>query len=109
MNPLLFSLIGTGKTITLKTIAEELGEKFKNTSHITCTTGIATLQFQKFKATTIHPWAGNCDGQYSTPEIIQKVNNDEAFYECKKRIKSTNLLIIDEISMLSEKLFEQIN
>lgn len=100
-------IVGTGKTVLLSAIAREL--RTKKTTKVTCTTGIATLQFNSLGATTIHHWSGICDGRFCDQDIVNKITNDEAYLQCKQRIQNTEALIIDEMSMLSKKNFEQIN
>lgn len=63
---------------------------------------------QYANAQTIHSWAGLQDGRYSTSELIHLLENNEKFSQCRENICSVDLLIIDEISMLSKVLFEQL-
>lgn len=102
-------LQGTGKAATLQAIANNKNEIGEKQLHITCTTGIATLEFNNFNATIIHYWSGIGDGKYTDNEIQNKLLHNEAWYDCKEKIKNNDVIIIDEISMLSKKYFEQIN
>lgn len=69
---------------------------------VTSTTGMASLQFSKFGGTTIHHWAGLRDGRHSAEELANLLLYDDAYVECRTRIKQTECLIIDEIGMLSK-------
>ena len=40
------------------------------------------------------------DGRFSTNELCNIVEHDEAFDDVKRRITSTDVLLIDEISMV---------
>ena len=94
---------GCGKTFLLKYLNEQLTGTGKNVA-LTCTTGIACLNYSN--ATTIHRWAGLHDGRYNSAEIKSIVSNNA---ETLSKIKNTDILIIDEVSMLSLKLFEQLH
>ncbi|XP_053385248.1 uncharacterized protein LOC123552526 [Mercenaria mercenaria] len=97
---------GTGKTYLVKNIYNDLTSLGKNVA-ITCTTGIACMNFDPaLNASTIHRWSGLHDGRYSSTEVLAVVSNNET---TMNRIKQTDTLIIDEISMLSHKLFDQLH
>jgi len=93
---------GTGKTHCIKEIAKKLTETGKTVA-ITCTTGIACSNFSC--ATTLHRWSGIHDGRFSSDDIINLILSNESAVE---RVRGTDVLIIDEISMLSRKLFDQL-
>ena len=58
------------------------------------------------KATTLHSWAGIGLGNGSVESNIQKITKNRF----KKKIwKETHILIVDEVSMLSLKLFDLLN
>lgn len=48
------------------------------------------------------------DGRHANEEIIHLVLTDERFLTAKQNIQITELLIIDEISMISAKTFNQL-
>lgn len=99
---------GTGKSYILTEIIKELRGKGINVQ-LTCTTGIACTTFPKNQgAMTIHRWSGMDDCRYTADEICSIIQNSPKHAETLKRIKSTDLLIIDEVSMLSVKMFEQL-
>ena len=61
-----------------------------------------------FGATTIHHWCGIGDGRYSAAELNIIFMTDPRYYEARRRIAKANVLIIDEIGMLSEVIFEEV-
>ncbi|XP_062597103.1 uncharacterized protein LOC134258565 [Saccostrea cucullata] len=96
---------GTGKSVLLSHIFESLHNKKKVA--LTCTTGIACTNFpSRFDAVTIHSWAGLDDGRHDTSEIKSIVKHHKK--DVYNRICATDVLIVDEISMLSQRLLEQL-
>lgn len=95
---------GTGKSFVCKEIARKLKEKCINV-RLTATTGIASLNIG---GQTVHSWCGIGDGRYSNENLLDKISNNEHFLIYKNNILTTDCLIIDEISMLSKRLFEQL-
>lgn len=68
----------------------------------------SSLAKQDLKAQTLHRWAGIEDGRYSNAEILHLINHDERFQTAKKNIQSVETLIIDEVSMISSKILQQV-
>lgn len=95
---------GTGKSYLVKEIARALAHDRKTVS-ITATTGIASLNVG---GQTVHSWSGIADGRFTNEDLVFRLNTDENFKKYKNNILTTSCLIIDEISMLSMKLFDQI-
>lgn len=89
---------GTGKSYLIKETLKKLNNK--NVS-VTASTGLAAWQFTG--ATTIHHWAGLMDGRFENQHLLRIISE-----ETRNRIKTCNVLIIDEISMISRKVFEQV-
>ncbi|XP_055998369.1 uncharacterized protein LOC125678781 [Ostrea edulis] len=96
---------GTGKTFLLLEIYNLLKKQNKMV-YITCTTGIACTNFNGFgaNAQTIHSWSGIDDGRYELTKIQSVLENYKK--ETHSRICETDVLIVDEVSMLSQKQFE---
>lgn len=65
---------------------------------ITSTRGVARCQLG-VGATTLHHWSRNKDG---------RLTKDEQFADARKKIHSTQTLIIDEVGMLSKLMFEKV-
>ncbi|XP_063406721.1 uncharacterized protein LOC134690660 [Mytilus trossulus] len=95
---------GTGKSFLIKEISKQLKKEGKNVS-VTASTGIASLNVN---GQTIHSWSGIKDGRFSDQELEDKLNKNENYIQYKQNMLSTDCLIIDEISMISKKIFEQI-
>ncbi|XP_021368512.1 ATP-dependent DNA helicase pfh1-like [Mizuhopecten yessoensis] len=94
--------------VALWKILQEIIQKedSKNVA-VTATTGMASLHLGS-NATTLHHWAGILDGRHSIEKLQELFDNDDSYSEAKKRIQITKCLIIDEISMLSAKIFNMV-
>ena len=75
---------------------------------LTCYTGIACTQYGGLNATTLHKFAGLGDGRYSDDELLNLIKTDERYIKTKINISTADVLIIDEVSMVSAKLFRQV-
>lgn len=75
---------------------------------VTSSTGMSSLQLQEEGATTLHHWAGLVDGRYPKEVLLQKICEDEAFASAKGRLQECDVLVIDEISMISEYIFQMV-
>ncbi len=90
---------GTGKTQLIKIIAEDAllhNMKFKVCAMTGCSAVLLNC-----KATTIHSWAGIGLARGNINDVVNRVIKSNFR---KKNWNSIKLLIIDEVSMLSEKL-----
>ncbi|XP_052248425.1 uncharacterized protein LOC127856329 [Dreissena polymorpha] len=105
-NVLILGSAGTGKTHLIKQIEKSLKKNNKNVA-ITATTGIASALYAN--AMTIHKWSGIGDGRYNTGEVKSVVEHYAEFAIVRDRLKTTDVLIIDECSMLSKKFFESLD
>jgi ATP-dependent DNA helicase PIF1 len=96
---------GTGKSYLLQHILNNLGGK---RVALTAMTGCAALLISTptHKAKTLHSWAGIGLGKESEAELCKKVRNS---YHAAKRWLCTDLLVIDEISMMTPDLIEKLN
>jgi ATP-dependent DNA helicase PIF1 len=110
-NILLTGFPGTGKSYTICEIARKLKRMGKNV-RLTASTGIAAQNMRKklpnFQLTTIHKFMALKDGRYENDELVDLIMSDENYADTKENILAVNTIIIDEISMLSVKMFEQI-
>ena len=104
-NLVLTGQAGTGKTFTIKQCGNEL-RKMKTSVALTCYTGIACLQYEGLKPMTLHKFAGLEDGRHPDVKLLHLLKTDERFLATKKRILETDVLIIDEVSMVSKKIIE---
>lgn len=88
---------GVGKSELVKTLCE------MKKSVVTATTGCAAIRLH-CDARTIHSWSGIGLGTKSIEEIIRKMHP-----LVKGEWKTTKVLIIDEVSMLSKRIFDMLN
>lgn len=97
---------GTGKTYSIKKIYQHAKENGKRIC-VTALTGVASVLLD-CNATTIHSWAGIgiSSNNRSDIQIINKINRSK-FY--RHNWENTDILVIDEISMMSSKMFELLN
>lgn len=95
---------GTGKTYAIKTIYNHAIENNKKIS-VTALTGAASVLLD-CNATTIHSWAGIGIQNKTDNEIIEKIIRSK-FYS--HNWENTDILIVDEVSMLSLRTFELLN
>jgi ATP-dependent DNA helicase PIF1 len=92
---------GTGKSFLIKFIYEDAIRKHKNI-HVTALTGCAALLLN-CKARTLHSWAGIGLGNGNVDICIKRIIKKKML---KENWKNTEILIIDEVSMMSQRLFE---
>uniref|UniRef100_A0A6C0KWC5 AAA+ ATPase domain-containing protein n=1 Tax=viral metagenome TaxID=1070528 RepID=A0A6C0KWC5_9ZZZZ len=92
---------GSGKSELIRKIFEN-SKKNKKKIQITALTGRAALLLN-CEARTLHSWAGIGLGKGPIEQIIKKVCTN---IRSLKNWKSTSVLVVDEVSMLSYKLFE---
>lgn len=93
---------GTGKSFTLKILCawcKEEGIEYA----VTSTTGISALLINGM---TLHSWAGIGLGEEDRDRLLFRVRKSP---RAVKRWCKTEVLIIDEVSMLSPLLFEKLN
>jgi ATP-dependent exoDNAse (exonuclease V) alpha subunit len=58
---------------------------------------------------TIHRWSGIGDGRYGPSEIKRIVSNNVKFTDVLTRVKNTDVLVVDEVSMMSKRFLESLN
>ena len=98
---------GTGKSYViglLGSLLEPLMGK-KLSIEVTALTGCAALLLGP-KAKTLHSWAGIGLGREEPIDLVWKINRNG---RAKKYWRNTDLLVIDEISMLTAELLEKLN
>ena len=91
---------GSGKSELIKKIYNDANQKGKNIQ-VTALTGCAAVLL-KCKAKTIHSWSGIGIANQEPELIIKKVIENK--YRCKPW-REIDILIIDEVSMMSLKIF----
>lgn len=96
---------GTGKTALIKHLFEHAKSEEKKVQ-VCALTGCAAVLLGCEGAKTLHSWAGIGLASGGTLEITDKVINSSY----KSKIwKKTDVLIVDEVSMMSKKLFDLLN
>lgn len=108
-NLVLLGSAGTGKSHVVRTFVELCRQTGKKTA-LTCTTGIACSVYPaSMGAMTIHRWSGVGDGRYDSSEIVKVITGNACYRDVVTRVNETEVLIIDECSMLSRKMLETIH
>jgi ATP-dependent DNA helicase PIF1 len=92
---------GTGKTALIRHIQKDAYKKCIDIQ-VCALTGCAAVLLE-CKAKTVHSWAGIGLGNGSIEQIITKIMKNRYL---KATWKGTDILIVDEVSMMSQKLFE---
>jgi ATP-dependent DNA helicase PIF1 len=95
---------GCGKSYVLKYIIQELRKQRKKVS-ICAMTGCAAVLLE-CKAQTLHSWAGIGTGKGDALKLASTINLN--FYKRRNWLQ-TEVLILDEVSMLSKSLFETLD
>jgi ATP-dependent DNA helicase PIF1 len=96
---------GTGKSFLIQTIMEEIPKLTGKTIAVTAMTGCAALLIGK-SAKTLHGWAGIGLGRGTAQSLSQNIRKIPPL---AKRWRETNILIIDEVSMLTPLLLETLD
>ena len=96
---------GTGKSFLLKTMYELIPDRTGKHVAVTALTGCAALLIGRF-AKTLHSWAGIGLGRESATVLAVKIRNSG---KTLRRWLSTDILIIDEVSMLTPELLEKLD
>jgi len=95
---------GAGKSALIRMIYQHALKQFKDI-HVTAMTGCASILLN-CKAKTLHSWAGIGLGNGTTEALINKIKKNKFL---KAIWKGTEILVVDEVSMLSLKLFNMLN
>lgn len=92
---------GTGKTFLIK----EMLKVCKKSVQVCALTGCAAILLD-CGAKTIHSWSGIKIANGEITDIVDRLCNNKYV---RKSWRSTQVLIIDEVSMMSKKIFELLN
>jgi len=96
---------GTGKSFLLKTMYELIPERRGKHVAVTALTGCAALLIGRF-AKTLHSWAGIGLGRESSTVLAATIRRSG---KALRRWLGTDILIIDEVSMLTPDLLEKLD
>jgi ATP-dependent DNA helicase PIF1 len=92
---------GTGKTALIRHIYQDAHKKGKDIQ-VCALTGCAAVLLE-CKAKTVHSWASIGLGNGPIEKTVNKIMKNRY---AKANWKSVDILVIDEVSMMSQKLFE---
>ena len=95
---------GSGKSALIRHIYKDAYSKSKKIC-VTALTGCAAVLLN-CQAKTIHSWAGIGLGNQSIENLVKKIKNNKF---SRDLWRTTEILIVDEVSMLSYKLFNLLN
>ena len=95
---------GTGKSALIKYIKQNADARCK-IIQICALTGCASVLLE-CKAKTLHSWSGIGLGKGAIEQLIKKVQKNKHY---KALWKETDILVVDEVSMMSLKLFETLD
>jgi ATP-dependent DNA helicase PIF1 len=95
---------GSGKSALIRQIYKHSCSISKKI-YVTALTGCAAVLLN-CQAKTIHSWAGIGLGNQPIENLVKKIKNNKF---SKELWKTTEILIVDEVSMLSYKLFNILN
>jgi len=95
---------GTGKTALIRHIQKDAYKKCFDIQ-VCALTGCAAVLLE-CKAKTVHSWAGIGLGNGSIEQMVNRIMKNKY---AKSTWKGTDILIIDEVSMMSQKLFEMLD
>ena len=93
---------GVGKSFLIKEM-KKINKDTGKTLVLTATTGISAYNIGGI---TIHSFMGIGTGESNIKDLVIKISRKQSVL---KRLKLVDILVIDEISMLSAELFEKIN
>lgn len=95
---------GSGKSELIRMINKHALNNFKYI-HVTALTGCAAILLN-CKAKTLHSWASIGLANGTIEQLVLKIKKNKF---AQKVWKETNILVVDEVSMLSMKLFDTLN
>lgn len=102
-NLLLLGAAGTGKSKLVHEMKYQATEQLHKRIAVTATTGIAAYNINGL---TIHSFMGIGTGEQPIDQLIRRVRKK---HNVKKRLMNIDILVIDEISMMSGLLFEKLD
>lgn len=106
---LLHSPGGCGKSHLLRELASYFADKGRKV-YCTATTGIAAINLsvpsKLIAGCTLHSWSGIGKGDEPPQKLVARVNHNDA---ARKRWLDTDILILDEVSMLGAELLDKLD
>ena len=96
---------GTGKTYLIRQIYHALRSRDKTVS-VTALTGTAASLMTDIGARTLHSWAGLIAKEMTLEQILRRIARKS---DAIQRWKKTDVLIIDEVSMMSPSMADDLD
>jgi ATP-dependent DNA helicase PIF1 len=96
---------GTGKSYLIQHIVDEIPKRTGKIVAVTAMTGCAAILLGRY-AKTLHSWAGIGLGKLPAQTLAQNIRK---MTPLAKRWSDTNILILDEVSMLTPLLLETLD
>lgn len=97
---------GSGKSLTISKIIEQAREMDEEI-HVTASTGVAASQLRGLTGVrTFHSWAGIGLGKYAASAHAKFIKRNQ---DTRDRIIGTDILVIDEISMIDPQFLAKVN
>jgi hypothetical protein len=75
---------------------------------LTCSTGIGTMVFESLQACTLHKWADLEDSRHDNTELYHLIMTDKMYNKIKRGIQDPEYFVIDDVSMISSKVLNQV-
>ena len=100
---------GTGKSHTIHAIVDwaiDTGLRVAVTALTGCAALLLSTGLRGARARTIHSWAGIGLGRETAPELVVKIKTNR---RASRKWLDTQLLIVDEISMMTPDLLEKLD
>jgi ATP-dependent DNA helicase PIF1 len=98
---------GSGKTALITSMVNDLKSGGKRVA-VTASTAVAAINLG-LSAQTLHSFCGLLDGRYSPQVLVHRLSDDEAMPGVRTRLQLTDVLIIDEASMISERVLQMVD
>lgn len=98
---------GTGKSHLIGVLVRQLRQIGRRVV-VTASTGMAAMSLAGLGATTLHSTTGILDGRFTKEELTQRILHNEACEDTRAKLAEVDTLIVDEASMISVKIFEQV-
>jgi ATP-dependent DNA helicase PIF1 len=96
---------GTGKSYLIQALYNLIPERTGKHVSVTAMTGCAALLLGRY-AKTLHSWAGVGLGRGSAAQLATQIRRSNA---ARKRWIGTDILVIDEVSMMTSDFLEKLN
>lgn len=98
---------GSGKSHFIKQLVGMLRRAGKVVG-VTASTGMAALHLHGLEAQTIHSFSGILDGRFGPQELERRLLTDESTTHLRRCIARTDVVVLDEASLISARIFEQV-